>query len=314
MSRCRVPAAVPAVARRAAVPVPAPVVPPVIAAPVVRTPAPVPTVVETNATVHGQQFTNTDVDTQGSISLTLGLQWRPTDRLSFGASFIQRQRLSVRGSARVQIAIDPSSPFIPPVGPILNAPPATSEIRFVTGFTPMTIQVGGAYQLTERLQVNAALQYYQWSDYVTTTGTKPFNEFDDTFVPRIGLEYRLFRNFDVRAGFYYEPTPVTDQPQGFNLLGADRYVPSIGFGWRFEDPFGYYERPIRLDFAAFYHFFKARDFDESTGPPPLDLIPPEELLPALLLVPNFLGAIDVDEPHEFDGRVFGMTLSLTTTF
>ncbi|MBZ0254171.1 MAG: outer membrane protein transport protein, partial [Candidatus Methylomirabilis sp.] len=253
--------------------------------------AAVPTVVDTLASPDGRQFSNSDVDTQGSPAFTLGVQWRPTDRLSFGASFIQEQRLSVRGTASVQLAlVTDAYPFIPPAV-LFGLPPTVSRVRFITGYTPAQFQVGASYKITEQLEVDLALQYQKWDRYKTTTASTPPNKFDNIWIPRVGVEYLLTRDFALRGGFSYEPTPVTEQPQGFNLLGADRFIPSAGFGWRFEDPFGYFTKKISLDFAAFYQYIKPRTFDTGTGPPPLDQLTFGELLGLALLVPDFLAAI-----------------------
>jgi len=260
---------------------------------------------------NGQQFLSTDSDTRPSVTFIGGIQYRPTETLSFGASYIGRQRWSTRGTAlTVAPALSFGDPRIPPAGTVLAPPPIFTELRMLTSYTPKQVQFGAAWQVTERLQLDAALHWQEWSDYRTTQGTRLFNEFDDTWIPRIGLEYRVTRDFAVRAGFSYEPTPVTEQPPGFNLLGADRYIPAIGLEYRFEDPFGYLAKPIKLELAGFYHHLKERDFDETTPAPPLDTLDPGELV-GLLLIPDFAAQIDVDEPHTLDGYVFGVSGHLT---
>ncbi|MCA9774570.1 MAG: TonB-dependent receptor, partial [Myxococcales bacterium] len=273
----------------------------------------VPTLANSLGTLDAQQFTSTDVDTQISPKLTLGFQWKPTDRLSIGASYIQQQQLNVRGTANVTFAIAAGYPFIPPV-PIPGLGPFETPIRFFTTYVPALVTMGAAYRFTERLQVEAALQWQRWSTYHTTTNVQPPNKFDDVWSPRVGLEYHVTPDFALRAGFKYEPTPVTEQPTGFNLLGADKFIPSAGFGWTFKDPMGIFKKPMSLDFSAFYHYLKERTFDTGTGGPPFDQLAPLDLLTLILLVPNFQGAVDVDEPHRFRGGVLGFTMSLTTYF
>lgn len=275
-----------------------------------------PTELSPIAAPDGRQFASTSVDTQLSPSLTLGLQIRPSDRFFFGVSFIQRQRWSQTGTLSPSVGVVTGAyPYIPPV-PILGSGPLTFPYKFQTSYTPMQVTVGAAYQVTERLQVDAALQYQQWSDYKTFQRTEPPNPLRDTWTPRVGVEYRLARDLALRAGLAFEPTPVTQQPEGFNLLGADRWIPSAGLAWSFEDPFGYLDKPLTLEIAGFAHVLEERRFDaDKAGPPPLGayLDPFEELLLSIL-VPNYRAALDVDEPHAERGFVAGGTATLTFTF
>ncbi|MBZ0253022.1 MAG: outer membrane protein transport protein, partial [Candidatus Methylomirabilis sp.] len=265
-----------------------------------------------NISTEGQQFVISDGDTQLSPSLLLGAQFRPTDRFSMGFSFIQRQRWSYTGEARTRaLVFDPVSPLIPPVLVFPGLEGIRTELRGISAYTPSQIMLGAAYQLTERLQLDAAIQYYFWEDYKTLVATSLPRKFNNTFVPRVGAEYRLTRDFTLRGGYYYEPTPVTEQPQGFNLLGTNRHVFSGGFGWELPEPFGYLKKKLNFEVAGFYHYLVPRDFDKGTGPPPLELLSPGDLVGLALLVPNFLSAIDVDEPHTQRGEVFGVTSTLT---
>ncbi|MCA9773423.1 MAG: TonB-dependent receptor [Myxococcales bacterium] len=271
-----------------------------------------PTTANTIASLDGRQFTNTNVDTRLSPSFTLGIQFRPTDRLSFGVSFIQRQRLNVRGRATVAFGLSDGFPALPAI-PVSGLPAFNSQIRFVTGYTPPMLTGGFAYKLTESLEVSAAIQWRKWDNYRATNGLAPPNRFRNTLTPRLGIEYRPLRDLALRAGFCFEPSPVTEQTQGFNLLDSDRWVPSAGLGWTFQSPLGF-KKPITLDVAAFAHILETRRFDQHTPPPPIDLLSPGQQLIYGLLVPGYPGVLDVDEPHTFSGHVIGLTASLTVRF
>ncbi|MCA9771044.1 MAG: TonB-dependent receptor [Myxococcales bacterium] len=254
----------------------------------------------------------TDANTQWSPTFVAGFQFRPTDRLFIGASYTGLQRWNSKGLYRsTALTVDLGTPLIPVV-PIGGAVEIAPSGPFYTSFTPKTLQLAVAYKFSERLEVDVGVTWRKWDEYHTTLRTPPPNAFKNTWTPRIGAEYRVTPDFLLRGGFYYEPTPVTEQPTGFNLLGTDRYVPSVGLSWNFRDPFGYLSKPLTIDVAAFWHIFQTRRFDQHTGPPPLSLLQADPQFGLLaLLVPNFASFIDVDEPHTFRGQVFGGTADLT---
>jgi long-chain fatty acid transport protein len=58
--------------------------------------------------------------------------------------------------------------------------------------------------------------------------------FHDTFVPRIGAEWRRgvgVHTFALRAGYRFDPTPVPDQRGATNFMDANRHVVSLGAGF-----------------------------------------------------------------------------------
>jgi long-subunit fatty acid transport protein len=57
--------------------------------------------------------------------------------------------------------------------------------------------------------------------------------FHDTFVPRLGVEWRIpvsIHTFALRAGYRYDPSPVPNQVASSNYMDATRHVFSLGAG------------------------------------------------------------------------------------
>jgi long-chain fatty acid transport protein len=153
----------------------------------------------------------------------------------------------------------------------LNDPTATSangqillQERAVTAFLPQQAVFGASFHPNDRLTIVADLTWVNWSRYVNPTAninvTLNFDHppgsdmialptlppsmtpdparFHDTFVPRIGAEYRIpaahVAVVSLRAGYRYDPSPVPDQTgPNTNFLDCDRHVVATGVGVEF---------------------------------------------------------------------------------
>jgi long-chain fatty acid transport protein len=75
----------------------------------------------------------------------------------------------------------------------------------------------------------------------------------DTYQERVGVEQRIFtgaswlESFALRAGWYYEQSPVPDQSGVWNILDNNKNVYAAGFGLRIDKVLGIIKKPINLD-------------------------------------------------------------------
>jgi len=195
----------------------------------------------------------------GAAAIKAGFLCRPAEPFSFGISYQGEMRSSSRiVEARVAVLnIRQHLQFLPT---------DRTERTYCSYFEPQHVSFGVSYRLTERILVAAGMTWYNWSSYVTTQDEEPPQPFDDVFVPHAGIEYRLTKTWTLRTGFSYEQSPVTDQPSGYNYLGNDRYIPSIGVGCRFHDPLHFFTNPIQVAFALQYHHLVSRTFAKEGRP------------------------------------------------
>jgi long-subunit fatty acid transport protein len=134
------------------------------------------------------------------------------------------------------------------------------QVLYVLGYAPENMSFGAAYRITERFRISGELTWYRWSAYTGVFDRPLEPSFDDILVPRIGLLYRITRKLEARAGFYYEPTPVTNQATGMYPFGNDRFVPSIGVGYTFPAPWGILAKPLSVDAYFQYHILAEKEF------------------------------------------------------
>ncbi len=122
--------------------------------------------------------------------------------------------------------------------------PEVQVINLVS-FNPRQLTVGAAWKLRGRCTLSGDVTWKDYSDFEYFMGEKPSPGFKDTFVPRAGAEYILrpeflsagtgaIKTLSVRAGYYWEPSPVEDINGPFNILDSDQHVLSAGFGVDFS--------------------------------------------------------------------------------
>jgi len=196
----------------------------------------------------------------GAPSVLAGILVRPNERIRLG--FVYRQKNSVRNSwnAMVETRVQLSALGLP-----LSLYQKQELAReYETSYTPENFSLGGAVKITERLKVSAQVDLYLWSQYQGPLDQPLQYDFNDIFVPRVGVSYRATRKLELRAGFYYEPTPVTAQASGFYPVGNDRVVPSAGVGYDWEVPWGLLSKPLSIDGFIQYHVLLDHAFSRAS--------------------------------------------------
>jgi long-chain fatty acid transport protein len=150
-----------------------------------------------------------------------GIDYKPLPRLTVGLSYRSKVKVDASGSAG----------FVPLI-PVLPEGGVSTTITL-----PATGYAGVAYKLSDVLSLEADYQYVGWSSYqnLTFTFTKdgstqsaPKN-YSDTYILRVGGEY-LMGCMKLRAGYYFDHTPVSDPYVDPLLPDASRHGLSAGIG------------------------------------------------------------------------------------
>ncbi|MBK7974052.1 MAG: outer membrane protein transport protein [Deltaproteobacteria bacterium] len=209
---------------------------------------------------------------QGELSLSAPWQFAPTagvqlgpflGGLTFGASY--------RGESRA----DFEDFHVTPGGSVGAGITYgfVVDIFNVNVFTPQQATLGLAWTPDESWRAELDVTWSNWAAYedptlivrasggvvipplpevpipIAETIALPYST-HDTWTPRVGVEYQLgdFTFGDgesvvralpsLRAGFFWEASPIGDQSGVSNLVDNDRYVWSVGFGVDLPHPFG----------------------------------------------------------------------------
>ncbi len=213
---------------------------------------------------------------------TLGLLFKPPvkslqDRLSLGISWRKESKSHhARGPLIVNVGIEDPDGEPTEIG-WRNF--VSTTLSSIVGFQPQQLTVGLAGQPTKRLSLAVDVTWKEYSEYVTYGDVKPDPPFEDTIVPRFGVEYAFDPSFSsrwlswmaliaIRAGYYFEPTPVPSADKSHNIFDTDQDVVSTGFQIDFPIMRGRILSSIEAYFQ--YHLLRDRhiknDEDSFFGP------------------------------------------------
>jgi long-chain fatty acid transport protein len=170
-------------------------------------------------------------------------------------------------------------------------------ISSIVGFQPEQVTVALSLRPLEGLLIGADVTWKDYSKYVDYNDQTPDPPFEDTLVPRIGIEYGFDPEFSsrwvqwieliaLRAGYYFEPTPVEDADTPHNIFDTDQDVISTGFQLDFRSRQGRLLHSFEFYFQA--HLLRDRHIANDKDP--------------------FFGAADLS------GHVYSFGGTLTTAF
>ncbi len=153
---------------------------------------------------------------------TLGAQIRPTERLTFGASY----RSSIDHQLDGPVTI---SGLLGPLAGLNGTEPGVA--RFTT---PWITVLGARYVLTPHWTLDAELQWVGWSDFnaitvQTATGSNVTPQgYHDTTRGAVGADYTVNRMWTFRAGVAYDPTPTPDVGRSARVPDGNRWLFALG--------------------------------------------------------------------------------------
>ncbi len=168
------------------------------------------------------------------IGFNAGLYLKPSDRVSLGLSYRSKVDMKVDGgSANFTVASAVQSRF--PNTNFAATLPLPSTVTLGVGFTP-----------TEDLTLALDVSRVGWSaykslrfDYDAEVNGASFLEADrnykDSYIYRIGAEYKATDMLALRAGIYYDESPVQEGYLTPETPDADALGLSVGVGYRFSD-------------------------------------------------------------------------------
>jgi long-chain fatty acid transport protein len=175
----------------------------------------------------------------------LGIFLQPTEKLNIGISY----------RSQVDIELDDSE------GEGTFSFPSTVPPALVAGYNalgvkdgsftatlplPASLNVGLAYQIDEKWLVSADVNFVEWSVYKTlefvsedaaALNSKSTRAWDNTMAYRIGVQYSANEKLDLRAGFYYDETPVQNNHYAPETPGANKIGITGGFSYLLNEKF-----------------------------------------------------------------------------
>jgi long-chain fatty acid transport protein len=190
--------------------------------------------------------------TQYNFDPIFGLTFKPTKSLTLAAVYRESKTASLRPELKIFVGENQILPTI--------------TIFNLYNYEPREVVFAGRYSFGERLVVEVDVTWMDFSNYEVSTPRYEFEEpvpdwvktllsmhnfpnpgFSDVFVPRVGSECMVNKYFTLRAGYYYQASPVPDQRGITNYADADKHVISVGGGVRAFLPPDILEKPLHID-------------------------------------------------------------------
>jgi len=193
---------------------------------------------------------NIDMDVDSRLTPTAGIMFFPTDRLRLGYSF--------RNS--LDLPLDPVTAYAyASFGESDVGLRITLNLKFEGYYMPQEHNWGISYRVLDNLLLSADLGWYRWSAYESINRGVPDPPWQDTLIPRFGLEYQPIQNLALRFGYNFEPSPIPEQIAESNYIDNDKHNFSLGAGYTFRDPTKTIRFPIRFNFMIQYLKMFTRD-------------------------------------------------------
>jgi long-chain fatty acid transport protein len=176
----------------------------------------------------GDAYTELTGKEKGAYGYNLGVMYKPTKNLSFGASFHSEIKYSFKGTASTTGASQ--------LAAMLPNGDATANLK-----TPFNLAVGVAYRVIPKLLLSADFQYVGWSSYdtlkvdfasPTVSDIASPRMYDNSFIIRLGGEYTVSNKLAVQAGIYFDKNPVKPEYLNPSLPDANRLGFSAGVGYK----------------------------------------------------------------------------------
>ena len=198
--------------------------------------------------------TTDDGFSEGSVSLegdattafgfNIGILYKASNKVDIGLDYRSGVSMKVEnGNANFTVPTSLSSQF--PEGNTFNA-----ELPL-----PYVLSAGLTYNVNENFQLGTQFDWVGWSayesldfDFATETDllkdSKSPRNYEDSWVLHLGGEYSFESNVQLRAGYYYDKTPVKDGYMTAETPDNNRMGFTAGLGYGFGD--------LQLDLSFLY--------------------------------------------------------------
>lgn len=191
--------------------------------------------------IQGPDGTEPGIELDGTadtgFGYNVGIYFQPSEKFSIGVDYRSRINLEVEGGD-VKYSNLPAS-----AAALFQGSTFSAELPL-----PATLSVGIGYKPNERWTIAADVNRVEWGayeklrfDYDAPVGGGMASEnqrnYDDAYIYRLGAEYAATDNLTVRAGAYYDSTPVQDGYLTPETPDSDSRGLSAGITYAFSDKF-----------------------------------------------------------------------------
>jgi len=184
----------------------------------------------------------------------VGLHYQATEKLSVGFSYRSQVDIDLE-EGDANFSVDPAlTTSFPDQG-------FTSTLPL-----PSTTTLGIAYQVNEKLLLSVEASLVDWDayesldfDFDNNTASLEDSEnprnYESQIIYRLGAQYAVKENFRVRAGAYYDPSPIQDEFFNPETPNTDNLGLTLGFSWDASEKF-----TVDASFLHIYGFERESEY------------------------------------------------------
>lgn len=178
---------------------------------------------------------NLSGDAKVAMGFNIGVQYKINEQWTLGASYRSKVKAKVKdGKAKTSFASEQLKAALSS-----QLPPLEQGSFAATLPMPANATIGVSYKANDRLTIAAEIQAVQWDAYkelkidFSPSALDPADltspkKWDNTMIYRIGAEYKMTERLDLRAGIYYDETPIQKDLYNPETPGMDKLGLSIG--------------------------------------------------------------------------------------
>lgn len=196
--------------------------------------------VEINRALPAPVGNNNTVNLEGSTNafgFNTGIYYQATEKLSVGVTYKSQVDVELEGGD-VDFNVDP----------ILASGFPDTEFDATLPLPAMT-SIGIGYQHSEKLLLSVELNMVAWGAYESLDfdfkdntssldDSKNPRNYEDAIIVRVGGQYTLNENVKLRAGAYYDQSPIQDEYFNPETPNTDNIGLTLGFSYEVGESFG----------------------------------------------------------------------------
>ena len=176
-------------------------------------------------------------DDKDAFGYQFGLMYKPSKNVSIGVSYHSEIDYKFKGTANSE-----GSQQLIDAKRLPNDADIEADLT-----TPMNFAAGIAFDPFSQLTLSLEYQYIGWSSYDVLavnfvdeaySDLASPRDYEDTYIGRFGLEYRLSTALSLLGGIYYDHRPVAPEKVSPSLPDSDRLGFSGGFDFKVSEKFG----------------------------------------------------------------------------
>lgn len=169
-----------------------------------------------------------------AVGFNLGFLWDVRENVTLGISYRSKAILKVKdGSSAVNYYSDNIENSLKPLFSTLDGANVETELP-----APSNLTLGASYKINERWLVAADLQYVGWNAYDSLNFTfekegamkkiPAEKGYSNTIAARFGAEFNVIELLTLRAGYYFDQTPVNALHYSPETPGANKHAFTFG--------------------------------------------------------------------------------------